>query len=167
MSWAYRHAGKRYRNRSAGMGGLRCPDRTLRRTLVLGVFADNFSRTVRLQRLQIEVPLCVDLPVSLTGPFRHGHRTAGAVGRSAILQFANGRPRRVCRAGDVGGTRLPDQCREQQCRLHCVASLCGSPLRRNGDGNHDGVRPLQRHFPSSGQRHSRRLLLRDIPMSWA
>src|SRR5215471_14446479 len=61
---------------------------------VLAVFADNCSRTIRLQRLQIDsertvrrsartriserVPLYVDLPVCLPGPFRPGKPTAGA-----------------------------------------------------------------------------------------
>ena len=49
----------------------------------------------------------------------------------------------------------------------CATQFGGPPLWRNGEGNHDDVRPLQRHFPLSVQRHSRRLLMRDITNSWA
>ncbi len=52
-------------------------------------------------RISERVPLYVDLAVSPPVPFRHGNRTAGAVARHAVLQWANGTPRRVCRAGDV------------------------------------------------------------------
>ncbi len=69
------------------------------------------------------VPLYVDLSVSPPDPFRHGNRTAPAVGRNAILQGANGSPRCVCRdggggAGDVRSTCQPDQCRKKQSQSH-------------------------------------------------
>src|SRR5262249_15647534 len=74
----------------------------------------NSARTRKSER----VPLYVDLPVNLPDPFRHGNRTAAAVGRSAILQFANGSPRSVCRAGVLRSTPEPDQCHEKKCQPH-------------------------------------------------